>query len=229
MTKKPAHLFLNVFHLTPFLNNVFKCFNLGGFHSQVSIDDQDEVYFGFSNLSGTGIRHNDNNIGKPPPALANIPFFHKFDLGEALYTLTECQIIVSEMENNPDWLAEHYHIFNRNCNTFSMHLCKKLLDYNAFNQNYPFWISKGEKAFGRFVYQISFSYIVSIVNSKHNILVFGSPVGDDEYQHIMEENGIEHSTSGEVELKRATSEVRYDLDSENFEANHESRALAPEW
>lgn len=220
-------LYLNVFHLAPFINKAFKCFRVGAYHSQLSLNDEDEVYYGFSNLSGTGIRHSEV-IGNPPPELAGISLYKKFDLGYCNYNLTECKIIVSEMENNPDWLADHYHIFYHNCNSFTLALCRKILTPDVADTIYPRWIRNGEKIFGRFIFETSIAYTMRLFVDR-KIFVFGSSVGDDDYcKEIRKENPKVELMPDEKASSIQNKEVRYDFDSDDFEP-YTVRPLAEQW
>ncbi|OHT02255.1 hypothetical protein TRFO_30674 [Tritrichomonas foetus] len=178
--KQNPTLYLNVFHLIPFVNKVFRCFKVGGYHSQLSIDDKDEVFFGFSNLPGSGIKHLAE-IGQPPPELAGAPLFKKFKLGKSVYNYSECQKYIREFENNPDWLAEHYHMFYHNCNSFTYEICQVLLDKPTFQKKYPNWIRNGEIRVGRFIFRTSINYIIEFLTNQR-VLIFGTPVGQDGYQ-----------------------------------------------
>ncbi|KAK8871050.1 hypothetical protein M9Y10_008963 [Tritrichomonas musculus] len=219
-------IYLNVFHLAPLINKVFRCFNVGAYHSQLSINDEDEVYYGFSNLSGTGIRHSEV-IGDPPPELAGVQLYKKFDLGYSHYNLTECKIIISEMENNPDWLAEHYHIFYHNCNSFTLSLCRRILDISEVEKVYPKWITNGEKKVGRFIFETSIAYTMRLfVNKK--IFVFGSSVGDDNYVREMRKENPDAELPTDDTNDSIQKEIRYDFDSDGFEP-YSVRPLAEAW
>ena len=177
-------LYLNVFHLTPFVNKIFRRFNVGAYHSQLSIGDRDEVFFGFLNQAGSGIQHS-KKVGDPPPELAGAELYKKFDLGKAKYDFNKCKEVVRDFENCPDWLAEHYHIFYHNCNSFTRELCNALLGRKQM-KNYPLWISNGERTVGTFIYRTSISYVIELFGNG-KVFVFGTPVGSDGYQKELRE------------------------------------------
>lgn len=158
--EKGCAIRINVFDLHS-VNECFRKFNLGLFHTQICFDDKEEYCFGVENAGKSGVQKTPG-VNKPPKRIENVKFYMSVEMGRSSYDLQEClDILHKEFEQDDEWQATGYNMVYHNCNTFTMKMCERLLTREDF-KNYPFWVSRVERFFRPF-YSISLAYVMNFL------------------------------------------------------------------
>ena len=179
---------VNVFNLTP-LNSVFSCCKVGVYHSSVVIGEKYEFYYGFAAWGYPGI-DSPEHVNQLPSSMTGT-FHSSYVIGESQMELEDCRAIAVQMKHSDAWLSDRYNLIMHNCNDFSKALSTVLCGEEAVKQNYPFWVSRGERI-GKLIYSISVSHFLCYIKGIPSLTNPNAKLYEED---IDKSASVEHSSS----------------------------------